>query len=1311
MVRIFIFCLVTLVFLPHAESQPSLLPLPVNISWNAERFVAGSGDIRNDSRVRMSLVKELTGVALNNDEAYSLAVTSDSIVVLAVTREGLFRARSTLDQLSFRHGDTLFFAGCSITDFPAFRIRGFMHDTGRSFIPLEELKREVEILSGFKINTFHWHLTEDIAWRLSSDIYPRLTDSLITLRDKSQFYSKEQVREFVAFCSDHFITVIPEIDMPGHSAAFERATGLSMQSPEGKELLKKLLHEACSLFDGPYFHIGTDEVAIRDPEFVKEMADVVRSSGKEVISWMPGGDPQGKAIRQLWVGNIMPPEGVTVIDSRFLYLNHTDPFADIFCVFNSRLCGSEKGSDLLAGAICCIWNDRKPSSVNDIILSNSFYPMMLAFSERSWRGGGRDIKERGTVMGNPGDPDYELFRDFENRLFNCRTRFLPDEPFPYLKQADLHWKIIGPFPNKGNPYAVFPPEDTLKEEYILDGKQYKAISVSGAGFYLRHTWGNMVASVFNSPEPNSTAYAYTWVFSPSDQDVGFYLGFHDYGRSETDEAPQPGKWDYKESRVWLNDKIVPAPEWSAHKSHHVSLEQPYAEENFWLRQPFKVHLNKGWNKVLLKLPVGSFSDSHTRLVKWMFVAIFTTSDGKYVPEGLIYSPERELPSGTVKVACIGNSVTYGAGINGRDSLSYPAQLQKKLGGKYIIGNFGKSGATLLKNGFRPYFKTDEFRAALLFHPEIAIIHLGLNDTDPRAWPDHRDEFIADYLWLIDTLKAEGVKKVYIAKMSPIFNGHKRFKAGTRDWYWEIQDAIEEVARAGTVSLIDFNSPLKSRPDLLPDNLHPVADGANLIAETAWSAISGNYGGLSLPWGWSDNMVLQRNTPITLNGTANRGVIVNVKLAGQERQAVTSETGQWNVTFDPLKAGGPFELSVTTSENEIITLRNILAGEVWLCSGQSNMEWSVANSSNSVMALNSCNDDGLRLLHFEHLPVSWNTPWDANTLASVNNLEFFMKNNWQVASGEAVKDFSAVGYYFAKYLREKLGVPVGIVEMAVGGSPAEAWIDRKTIEFNPWLIDMLYNYRENEYHEPWVKEAITKTLMNSSDSRQRHPFEPAYLYESGISRITDLPMKGFIWYQGESNANYPELYEKIFPQLVASWRDAWKDPRKPFYYAQLSSINRPSWPTFRDMQRKLQYIVPLSGMVVTSDIGDPVNVHPVNKKTVGERFALLALDETYGMNVRGRSPEPFRAYYNDSVLVITFTNAKYLRTSDGIEIRELEVLKSGLYQQVTGKILKNKIIINIKGIKSVRYGWKPFSSGNLVNESGLPLSTFKIDVEL
>lgn len=265
----------------------------------------------------------------------------------------------------------------------------------------------------------------------------------------------------------------------------------------------------------------------------------------------------------------------------------------------------------------------------------------------------------------------------------------------------------------------------------------------------------------------------------------------------------------------------------------------------------------------------------------------------------------------IKVACVRNSITYGYALPNPKTDSYPSQLQNLLGNRYEVGNFGKSGATLLAKGHRPYIKQEEFAKALDFAGDIVVIHLGINDTDPRNWPNHRDEFVKDYLSLIDSFRRVNPKcRIMISRMTPITHHHSRFESGTRDWHGEIQKSIEIVAQHAGVQLIDFHTPLYPYPHLIPDSVHPNAEGAIILAKTVYSPITGNYGGLHLSGLYTDNMVLQHGTLLDIRGKSNSGDTVTLSIAGQKHSTKADFNGNWTVVLHPLKAGGSYTLKVS-----------------------------------------------------------------------------------------------------------------------------------------------------------------------------------------------------------------------------------------------------------------------------------------------------------------------------------------------------------------------------------------------------------------
>ena len=620
-------------------STPVLRP-----EWEVFIMNAGGEIVEHSSSViEVELVPSIEEARLNGAEAYRLSVSNKRIKIEAVTEQGVYWAMQTLRQLERKKGKRSSVAGCEIVDWPAFRIRGFMQDVGRSYISMEELKREIEILSRFKINVFHWHLTENQAWRLESKIFPMLNDSVNTIRMPGKYYTLEEARDLVDFCKKHQVLLIPEIDMPGHSAAFVRAFRHDMQSPEGMKILKLLLDEVCETFDVPYLHIGTDEVEFTNPHFVPEMVVYVRSKGKKVISWNPGWHykPGEIDMTHLWSYRGKAQPGIPAIDSKFHYLNHFDVFGDIVALYNSRIYDQAEGSEDIAGTILALWHDRLIDNEWNLVIENGLYPNMLAIAERAWRGGGTEYFDGlGTILPPEDTEAFKEFADFEKRMLWHKEHTFKGYPFAYVKQTNVKWNITDAFPNGGDMDKVFPPEQELKDTYHYNGNTYGVRQAIGAGIYLRHVWGDMVPAFYADPKENHTAYAYTWVYSPKDQEVGLWAEFQNYSRSEMDLAPLPDKWDYKGSRIWINDREILPPVWTA--THKVkSYEVPLGNENCVGRVPLAVHLNKGWNKVFLKLPIGKFKMAETRLVKWMFTAVFVTPDGERAVEGLIYSPDKQ----------------------------------------------------------------------------------------------------------------------------------------------------------------------------------------------------------------------------------------------------------------------------------------------------------------------------------------------------------------------------------------------------------------------------------------------------------------------------------------------------------------------------------------------------------------------------------------------------------------------------------------------------------------------------------------------
>ena len=595
-----------------ANHPSSLLPLPQKYQFNGKK---SSGELT----VEEKYVSQIEGAKFQ-EEAYHLLITKKGILLEATTPKGMYWGRQTLEQLKTTKNKKIYLPQCEITDWPAFRIRGFMHDVGRSFIPVEELKREISLLSRYKINVFHWHLTENQAWRLECKKYPQLNAPENMEREKGKYYTLEEARQLVEFCKQHQVLLIPEIDMPGHSAAFERTFKTDMQSEKGTQILKDIIDEVCATFDVPYLHIGTDEVQFTNPDFVPMMVKYIRDKGKKVISYNPGWNykPGEIDMTQLWSYRGKAQKGIPAIDCRYHYANHFDTYADLVAMFNSRIYNQPEGSDDLAGSIVAFWNDRYIDNTPQLLAENNFYPYMLTLAERAWRGGGNCYFDgKGTLLWEDEPKQLAAFKEFEDRLLWQKNTWLKEVPFPYVRQTQSEWQITDAFPNGGDLNKVFPPEEKEDSVYQYEGKTYKTRKIIGNGIYLRHVWGTLVPGFYANPQENHTAYATRWIYSPKERKTKLALEFQNYSRSESDLAPRQGTWDYKCSRAWLNGKEIMPPVWentNTERSNEITLKN----ENYMSRPAIDITLKKGWNKLMLKLPVGKFSSKETRLVKWMF---------------------------------------------------------------------------------------------------------------------------------------------------------------------------------------------------------------------------------------------------------------------------------------------------------------------------------------------------------------------------------------------------------------------------------------------------------------------------------------------------------------------------------------------------------------------------------------------------------------------------------------------------------------------------------------------------------------------
>lgn len=664
-----------------------------------------------------------------------------------------------------------------------------------------------------------------------------------------------------------------------------------------------------------------------------------------------------------------------------------------------------------------------------------------------------------------------------------------------------------------------------------------------------------------------------------------------------------------------------------------------------------------------------------------------------------------------RVACIGDSITKGLGLK-KDNKTYPEQLQELLGSNFNVQNFGYSGATLLSKGHKPYVETPEYKQALAFQPDIAIIALGVNDTDPRNWPNYGDKFEQDYSTLINNLRQSNPEvSIYICTLTPIFSGHTRFLSGTRDWYQAIALLIPKIAKNNQVKLININEQLKSRIDLFEDNVHPNIEGATIIAKQVNQAIQGIVQPLSVKATFGDHMILQRNRENPIIGKVSSNKKVTLTFNHKTYQTQSDENGDWSILLPKRSAGGPYDIQIK-AEHEDLKIKDILFGDVYLASGQSNMAFELkkALKGDSLIQINT---PQIRLFKNNNLIQTNPIAWDLPTLEKINKLDFF-SGNWTLPTQENKANFSAIAYAFALEVSSRTNIPIGIVELDVPGSNTESWIDRTTLEQDNLLASYIHNWRKSDFIQDFCRTRSDQNLALSTTKYQRHPYEPAYNFEAGISHWINTQFTAVLWYQGESNAHNIELHELLFKTLVSSWRQNFKQAL-PFYYVQLSSIDRPSWPRFRDSQRKLNLELESTYMAVSSDVGDPSDVHPKNKIIIGNRLANLALAHEYKFKIYADYPIFDRYTIKDSTIHVYFKNCKSLKTNNNQPIQGFTLIDEKGYTLQPGKISiqKNCVSIDIpsdKIITEIRYAYSPYSTANLENEAEVPASTcsFKID---
>jgi len=456
--------------------------------------------------------------------------------------------------------------------------------------------------------------------------------------------------------------------------------------------------------------------------------------------------------------------------------------------------------------------------------------------------------------------------------------------------------------------------------------------------------------------------------------------------------------------------------------------------------------------------------------------------------------------------------------------------------------------------------------------------------------------------------------------------------------------------------------------------------------------------VKLPTIIGSHMVLQRGAPCPIWGWADPGEKVTVSFAGQRHSATAGKDGKWLIQLTPLKASAKGR-ALTVQGKNTLKLDDVVVGEVWLCSGQSNMEWRVRQSANAQEEIKNGNHPRIRHIKIGRQP-SFTVQSDAPS------------SGWQPASSETVADFTAVGYFFGRHLMEELDVPIGLIGSNWGGTRIEPWTPPAGFKSVPALksiADNLQNFPSKRQIRNKKTGKVTEAVNHQT---------PLALYNGMIAPLVPFAIRGAIWYQGESNNGEGMLYFEKMKALINGWRAIWNNPEMPFYYVQLAPFTYTRGN--RDRRFELPGIwqaqltalsIPHTGMAVTTDIGNIRNIHPTNKQEVGRRLALWALAKTYGKKNLVYSGPLYKSHHvKGDKLIVEFTETGGgLKSLDGKPLTHWEVAGAdGKFHPAVARIQGNSVVVSSDAVaqpRHVRFGWIETAEPNFGNAEGLPASPF------
>lgn len=479
--------------------------------------------------------------------------------------------------------------------------------------------------------------------------------------------------------------------------------------------------------------------------------------------------------------------------------------------------------------------------------------------------------------------------------------------------------------------------------------------------------------------------------------------------------------------------------------------------------------------------------------------------------------------------------------------------------------------------------------------------------------------------------------------------------------------------------------------------------------------------VQLPALFSDNMVLQRNKPIPIWGWATAGETVTAKLDTHQVVTTADATGTWHMHLPPLKAGGPHQLTIRG--NNTILFKNVMMGDVWVCSGQSNMGWTVRRSNNAEKEIATAQYPNIRLFTVKR--VTAQIPQKDVT------------GTWQVCNAQSIPNFSAVAYFFGRQLHKSLDVPIGLINTSWGGTPVEAWTSLPALQATSDYAPLAQRWTKRIAAYPkahakfqmdfksWqVASDSLKALGKSVPRRPRaphgpnHPHRPAVLYNGMIAPLTPLAIQGAIWYQGESNAGRAYQYRTLFSTMINDWRTQWGQGAFPFLFVQLANFRQTkdqpgesTWAELREAQN-MALSLPNTGVAITIDIGEADDIHPRNKQDVGLRLAKVAEAQVYGKQKPYSGPMYKSMQIDNDKIRIVFDHTHGGLKKKGKKLTGFAIAGADKkFVWADAKIEGNSVVLSSREVikpVAARYAWADNPICNLYNGAHLPASPFRTD---